>query len=51
MAGEFGFLGRAVVLALHASVIFISLRAASMAHSHFARMAAAKAIATFAVCC
>ena len=50
MAEEFGFVGCAVVLALYAAVIFISLRTASIAHSHFARMAASGVTATFAVC-
>ncbi len=50
MAEEFGFLGCAIVLALYAAVIFIALRTASIAHSHFARMAASGVTATFAIC-
>ena len=35
---------------LYAAVIFISLRAASLAHSHFARLAASGVTVTFALC-
>jgi rod shape determining protein RodA len=50
MAEEFGFLGCVSILALYAGVIFLGLRMASTAYSHFARMAAAGTIATFALC-
>jgi rod shape determining protein RodA len=50
MAEEFGFLGCVSVLALYAGVIYLGLRMASNAYSHFARMAAAGTIVTFAVC-
>jgi len=38
------------VLLLYAAVIIIGLRVASVAHSHFGRLAAAGVIATFALC-
>ena len=47
LAEEFGFLGCALVLALFAAVIFMALRTASLAHSHFGRLAAAGVTATF----
>ncbi|WP_333585434.1 rod shape-determining protein RodA [Phenylobacterium sp.] len=47
LAEEFGFLGCASVLALFAAVVFMALRAAGMAHSHFGRLAAAGVTATF----
>ncbi|MDO8901619.1 MAG: rod shape-determining protein RodA [Phenylobacterium sp.] len=47
LAEEFGFLGCASVLALFAAVIFMALRTASVAHSHFGRLAAAGVTATF----
>jgi rod shape determining protein RodA len=50
MAEEFGFLGCVSVLALYAGVIYLGLRMASNAYSHFARMAAAGTIVTFALC-
>jgi rod shape determining protein RodA len=50
MAEEFGFVGCLSVLALYAGVIFLGLRMASSAHSHFARMAASGTIVTFAIC-
>jgi rod shape determining protein RodA len=50
MAEEFGFVGCLSVLALYAGVIFLGLRMASTAHSHFARMAASGTIVTFTVC-
>jgi rod shape determining protein RodA len=50
LAEEFGLLGCAVVLLLYAVVIFMSLRAASVAHSHFGRMAAGGVTITFALC-
>ncbi len=50
MAEEFGFLGCVSVLALYAAVIFLGLRIASTAHSHFARLAASGVIVGFALC-
>jgi rod shape determining protein RodA len=50
MAEELGFLGCATVLALYAAVIFLGLRAAAIAHSHFGRLSAAGVIITFALC-
>ena len=50
MAEEMGFLGCAIVLVLYAAVIFLSLRIAAIAHSHFARLAAAGVTITFALC-
>ncbi len=50
MAEEFGFVGCAVILALYAGVIFMALRMASIAHSHFGRLSAAGVTATFALC-
>jgi rod shape determining protein RodA len=50
MAEEFGFLGCATVLALYAAVIFLGLRIASTAHSHFARLAASGVIVGFGLC-
>lgn len=50
MAEELGFLGCATVLALYGAVIFMSLRIASVAHSHFGRLAAAGVTITFSLC-
>ncbi len=50
MAEEFGFLGCVSVLALYAGVIFLGLRMASTAHSHFARLAASGVIVGFTLC-
>ena len=50
LAEEFGFVGCVSVLLLYAAVIFIGLRIASVAHSHFARLAASGVIVTFALC-
>jgi rod shape determining protein RodA len=50
MAEELGFLGCVTVLALYAAVIFVTLRAAAIAHSHFGRLAAAGVTVTFALC-
>ncbi len=50
LAEEFGFVGCVCVLALYAAVIFMALRMASLAHSHFARLAAAGVTVTFALC-
>jgi rod shape determining protein RodA len=47
LAEEFGFLGCMWVLLLYGAAIFIALRIASIAHSHFSRMAAAGVTATF----
>lgn len=49
LAEEFGFAGSAFVLFLYAAVIFMALRIASTAHSHFGRMSAAGVTATFAL--
>ena len=50
MAEELGFLGCATVLALYAAVIFLGLRTATIAHSHFGRLSASGVIITFALC-
>ncbi|MGI8840307.1 MAG: rod shape-determining protein RodA [Caulobacteraceae bacterium] len=50
LAEEFGFVGCASVLVLYAAVIFMALRMASAAHSHFGRLAAAGITVTFALC-
>ncbi|MDX5331478.1 MAG: rod shape-determining protein RodA [Caulobacteraceae bacterium] len=47
LAEEFGFLGCASVLVLFAAVVFMALRTAGLAHSHFGRLAAAGVTATF----
>jgi rod shape determining protein RodA len=47
LAEEFGFVGCFTVLALFAAVILISLRTASLSHSHFGRLAASGVISTF----
>jgi len=49
LAEEFGFAGSVFVLFLYAAVIFMALRIASVAHSHFGRMSAAGVTATFAL--
>ncbi len=49
LAEEFGFAGSFFVLFLYAAVIFMSLRIASVAHSHFGRLAAAGVTATLAL--
>jgi rod shape determining protein RodA len=49
LAEEFGFAGCFFVLMLYAAAIFISLRIASVAHSHFGRLSAAGVTATFAL--
>lgn len=49
LAEEFGFVGCVSVLALFAAVIFMALRTAAVAHSHFARLVAAGVTATFAL--
>ena len=50
MAEELGFLGCATVLLLYGAVIFVSLRTAAIAYSHFGRMAASGVTITFALC-
>jgi len=50
LAEEFGFVGCVAVLLLYAAVIFMALRIATIAHSHFGRLAAAGVTATFAFC-
>jgi rod shape determining protein RodA len=50
MAEELGFLGCVTVLALYAAVIFVILRTAAIAHSHFGRLAAAGVTTTLALC-
>jgi rod shape determining protein RodA len=47
LAEEFGFVGCMSMLLLYAAAIFISLRIASVAYSHFGRLAAAGVTATF----
>ncbi len=49
LAEEFGFIGSFSVLILYSLVIFISLRIATIAHSHFGRLATAGVTATFAL--
>jgi rod shape determining protein RodA len=50
LAEEFGFVGCVAILLLYAAVIFMALRIASIAHSHFARLGAAGVTATLAFC-
>ena len=50
LAEEFGFVGCVSVLMLYAAVIVIGLRIASLAHSHFGRLAAVGVIVTFSLC-
>jgi len=50
MAEELGFLGCVSVLALYGAVIFVALRTASIAHSHFGRLGAAGVTITLALC-
>ena len=49
LAEEFGFVGCFSVLFLYAVVIFMALRTAALAHSHFGRLATAGVTATFAL--
>jgi rod shape determining protein RodA len=49
LAEEFGFLGCFSVLVLYLTVILIALRTASLAHSHFGRLAGSGVTATFAL--
>ncbi|WP_374576058.1 rod shape-determining protein RodA [Phenylobacterium sp.] len=48
LAEEFGFVGCISVLLLYAAVIYMALRTAYIAHSHFGRLSAAGVTATFA---
>jgi rod shape determining protein RodA len=50
MAEELGFLGCITVLAIYAAVIFVTLRTAAIAHSHFGRLSTAGVTITFALC-
>ena len=50
LAEEFGFVGCIAVLILYAVVIYMSLRIASVAHSHFGRLSAAGVTATLTFC-
>ena len=47
LAEEFGFIGCVSVLLLYAAVIFMALRTAYIAHSHFGRLSAAGMTITF----
>ncbi len=49
VAEEFGFVGSFTVLACYVAVILIALRIASLAHSHFGRIAAAGMTGFFAL--
>jgi len=49
LAEEFGFVGCFSVLLLYAAIVVISLRIASISHSHFGRLAGAGVTATFAL--
>lgn len=49
VAEEFGFVGSCFLLLCYAAVILISLRIASLAHSHFGRIGSAGMIAFFAL--
>ncbi|MGV8929488.1 MAG: rod shape-determining protein RodA [Brevundimonas sp.] len=49
LAEEFGFLGSFAVLACYVAIILIALRIASLAHSHFGRLAAAGMTSFFAL--
>ncbi len=49
LAEEFGFVGCVSVLILYAAIVIISLRIASVSHSHFGRLAGAGVTATFAL--
>jgi rod shape determining protein RodA len=49
LAEEFGFVGCVSVLALYATLIFMSLRTSYIAHSHFGRLSAAGCTVTFAL--
>jgi rod shape determining protein RodA len=47
LAEQFGFVGCASIILLYAAVIFMALRTAYIAHSHFGRLAAAGITVTF----
>jgi rod shape determining protein RodA len=47
-AEQFGFVGCITLLALYGAIIFMALRIAMRSHSHFGRLAAGGATATFA---
>ena len=49
LAEEFGFVGCFSILLLYAAIVVISLRIASISHSHFGRLAGAGVTATFAL--
>jgi rod shape determining protein RodA len=49
LAEEFGFVGCFSILMLYAAVVAISLRIASISHSHFGRLAGAGVTSTFMV--
>lgn len=49
VAEEFGFVGSFAVLACYVAIILIALRIASLAHSHFGRLAAAGMTSFFAL--
>lgn len=49
VAEEFGFVGSCFLLLCYAGVILISLRIASLAHSHFCRIGAAGMVSFFAL--
>lgn len=49
VAEEFGFIGSFAVLACYVAIILIALRIASLAHSHFGRIAAAGMTGFFAL--
>ena len=49
VAEEFGFVGSFTLLASYLAVIILSLRIASLSHSHFGRIAAAGMISFFAL--
>ena len=50
LAEEFGFVGSVGILLVYAAMIFMCLRIASIAHSHFGRLSAAGVTATLAFC-
>ena len=49
LSEEFGFVGSFTILACYAAIVLISLRIASLSHSHFGRLAASGVTATFAL--
>lgn len=50
LAEEFGFVGCISILLLYAAIIYMSLRIAAVAHSHFGRLGAAGVTATLSFC-